>query len=624
MNIRDIAKICGVSTATVSKVLHNEGAISSETREKVLSVVKEYNYVPYSAVLKGTGPRMNIISVMLSDTGFEKELLYQIEREAFKNSYSVILCNISSKKEQQKYYHILENKGINGLITLCPAERNQDSIPSVSILGEEQSEESDMNAVIRYDIARMGYLAVKYLFDAKHKNIACFLKSGEKEIKAGYIDAYEEIFTKPKSEWIFQWDREKLDEMISVCIADEITAVICSDIEICSLVCDRFRFHGIRVPEQISMICIGNRGMAEYLSPQITSVELPISRMAEYAVGTLVSMMERQEPGHRFNMAVEPEVVERGSVLPFAGQKSGKIVVIGSMNADYYFISNDMIKRDSTIRIKNTMFFPGGEGANQAVGIGKLGGYASMIGCLGNDKDGKMILNGLTDAGVETEGVLITNSAATGKAYIVLDADGKEEVILQEGANNSLSGEYIRKCSNIFENAQFCLLSMEIPSEAILETAALCCEKGIKLIVKGPSTERISEEILSKIDYLIANEEEAGRIMPGDMPVEERADALIKKGIKNVIITTAYNKSYLKNEQYSRLFETEQFPAVDALGVTDAFISALTVELSKNQDIVQAMELATYAAGVSITRVGVQQSMIDQEGLERYKEHLSQ
>lgn len=72
-----------------------------------------------------------------------------------------------------------------------------------------------------------------------------------------------------------------------------------------------------------------------------------------------------------------------------------------------------------------------------------------MIGCLGNDKDGKMILNGLTDAGVETEGVLITNSAATGKAYIVLDADGKEEVILQEGANNSLSGEYIRKCSNV-------------------------------------------------------------------------------------------------------------------------------------------------------------------------------
>lgn len=167
---------------------------------------------------------------------------------------------------------------------------------------------------------------MKYLFDAKHKNIACFLKSGEKEIKAGYIDAYEEIFTKPKSEWIFQWDREKLDEMISVCIADEITAVICSDIEICSLVCDRFRFHGIRVPEQISMICIGNRGIAEYLSPQITSVELPISGMAEYAVGTLVSMMERQEPGHRFNMAVEPEVVDRGSVLPFAGQKSGKIL----------------------------------------------------------------------------------------------------------------------------------------------------------------------------------------------------------------------------------------------------------------------------------------------------------
>ena len=141
--------------------------------------------------------------------------------------------------------------------------------------------------------------------------------------------------------------------------------------------------------------------------------------------------------------------------------------------------------------------------------------------------------------------------------------------------------------------------------------------------MKAPATDELDKEILNKIDYLVASRQEAERIAPGKKTVEERAEKLFAQGVKNVIITVGYSKSYLKNDEIAQFFETEKFPAVDAIGVTDAFISAMTADLSKNHDIVHAVRLATYAAGVSVTRVGVQQSMIDKSGLERYEEHLS-
>ena len=121
MNIRDIAKLCGVSASTVSKVLHDDKTISEETRKKVLYVVKEYNYVPYSEVLKNAAPRMDMIAVVLDEEqSFYKELLYGIEDSAFDYGYNIVVCNIAEGEERRKkYLQILENKGISGMIISC-------------------------------------------------------------------------------------------------------------------------------------------------------------------------------------------------------------------------------------------------------------------------------------------------------------------------------------------------------------------------------------------------------------------------------------------------------------------------------------------------------------------------
>lgn len=627
MNIRDIAKLCGVSVSTVSKVLHDDKTISEETRKKVLGVIKEYNYVPYSGVLKNAAPRMNMIAVVMDEEqSFHKMLLYGIEDRAFDYGYSIVVCNVAEGEERrQKYLQILENKGINGMIFLGQEDIDGVKLPSVVVSGQASDTKEEKLALVHYDTEEMGYRAARYLLEQGHRRIACFLKPGEEDIKAGYRRAYEEIFTQPREEWIRELQGEMTEEAVIGCAGLGITAIICSDIEYCNVIYTGLGKCSISVPEQMSVLCIGESMLAKRLIPPVTTVELPVSQIACRAMEALNGMIESQEPGWLYHAEIEPEITERDSVENLSEKRlEEKIVVIGNMNMDCNVIVDNTRTRGGTLRVKRTMQFPGGDGANQAVGIGKLGGCAYMVGCLGNDREGRMIYDDLTEAGVRTNGVVFCPSETTGKAYITVGTGGKNTIIIDEGANQCLDEGHIREHEGIFEGAKFCLISMEIPETAVLAAIDMCRKKGVRMIVKPSAIEALEDEILEKIDYFVPNEEEAVRLVPGNMGIEERAEALYLKGIKNVIITLGEEGCYLKNSEYARFFETQKFPVVDVTGAADAFTSTLAVCLARKYDIVRALQLATYAADVSVTRFGVQQAMIDKDSLEAYQAHLDE
>ena len=142
MNIKDIAKLCGVSPSTVSKILHNKDSnISVETRKKVLEVIKEYQYVPYSKVINSAAPKTNMIGVLVSGYMYGgHEFLYAIEAAAAREGYSIILCNTQGEEDKlQKYCGVLENKGVDGIISVCQDVEllENGKIPKVQILGKK-------------------------------------------------------------------------------------------------------------------------------------------------------------------------------------------------------------------------------------------------------------------------------------------------------------------------------------------------------------------------------------------------------------------------------------------------------------------------------------------------------
>lgn len=628
MNIKDIANLCGVSPSTVSKILHNKDAdISVETRKKVLEIIKEYQYVPYSKVINSAAPKTNMIGVLLAENTYGvQDMLYSIEKAASKNGYGIMLCNTAQdEKKAEKYYQIFNNKGVDGIISICqdtePPEEMK--IPIVRIQNRER-EIKNAAADLYFDMKESGYLAVSYLLEMGHERIACLLEKDEEDIREGYRGAYKERFVSPDEEWIFMGTEEEIErEGIARCLKADVTAIVCSSAEMGNAVYEKVRERGDGIPNKMSVISTRDSALAEKIYPKLTAVHVPMDEIGARGVNVLIQMMEDRKSAHEFKEKISQHICERSSVsAPSGHERGGKIVVVGSMNMDCMIGVSRIPTVGETVKAGNIISLPGGKGANQAVGAGKLEGLVYMIGRLGNDSDGKTIYNSLVNSGVKTEGVVFDDSVSTGRAYVNVASGGDSTIVIYPGANAKLDCSQINQYERLLEGAAYCLLTSEIPEETVEYTIEKCREMKVPVILKPSSVERMKESLFQDVDYFIPNEKEAELLVPQASSVEERADIFIRKGVKNVIITLGQKGCYLKNAKYQGFVPTAGFHPVDSTGAADAFISALAVSLSEGNEIRQAISFASYAAGISSTRQGVQPAMVDRRELSLYQEEI--
>lgn len=630
MNIKDIAKICGVSPSTVSKILHKkDDDISIETRKKVLEIIKEYQYVPYSKVIKSAAPKTNIIGVVLSaETYGVQEILYSIEKTATENGYSIMICNTEGDNDRTvKYMKVLENKGVDGIIAICQGEDIFDSagVPVVCISDKMVPTGKRRSADIYFEMRDVGYLATSYLLKKGHYKIGGLLTESDQEIEEGYYRAYKESFISPRKEWIFRGTEEDIVNIgISKCLNNDITAVVCTNVEMGNAVYEKLRERGDMIPSKVSIISVRDSKLAEKIYPKMTTVSILTSEIGNSAADVLIQIIEGKTPVHECRKKIEAEIVKRDSVAaPINHRQGGKIVVVGSMNMDCIINVSNIPSDGETLKSRNIVLLPGGKGANQAVGAGKLEGLVYMIGCLGNDNDGKEIYNSLVNCGVKTDGVVFDDTIPTGKAYVNVAADGASTIVIFPGANEKLDCGQVRQFEHLLDDAKYCLLTLEISEETVEYTISKCKKKNVEVILKPAAVDKINENLFKNIDYFIPNEKEIKQLIPSDTTIEEKAEILIKKGVKNVIITLGHKGCYLRNEKYARYFPAADFHPVDTTGAADAFISSLAVCLSEGNDIIYAIGFATYAAGISITRQGVQPAMVDRVGLDIYREEIS-
>ena len=223
-------------------------------------------------------------------------------------------------------------------------------------------------------------------------------------------------------------------------------------------------------------------------------------------------------------------MMERNSIKKPAQEKQGEpIIVVGSMNLDVTIECSRTPVAGETQRADKVHIYSGGKGGNQAAGVGKLGGQAYMVGCLGNDVDGKQIYTELIENCVHMEGVFFDSMLPSGKAYISLDERGESAIVVYPGANKNLSINQIKRCGYLFEKSKYCLLSLEIPAPIVEYTIRHCKRNNTEVILKPSPTDEIKDELLSEITYLVPNEKELHTLVPGTESLEEKADILLRK-----------------------------------------------------------------------------------------------
>ncbi|HCA4166260.1 TPA: LacI family DNA-binding transcriptional regulator, partial [Listeria monocytogenes] len=200
-SIKDIAKLSGVSVATVSRVINDNGRFSEETREKVLAVIKETNYqMNFSA----KSLRMNksfSVGILVPDISnyFFSSVVQQIEAILFDQGYSTIICNTGRNLDKEMaYLNMLESKMVDGLIVISGADEfgfkytnAENGIPYVCI--DRQPKDKKDTIFISSNHYQGAFEATEALIHAGVKSPVIFMHSRQsssaKERLKGFQDA---------------------------------------------------------------------------------------------------------------------------------------------------------------------------------------------------------------------------------------------------------------------------------------------------------------------------------------------------------------------------------------------------------------------------------------------------
>ena len=121
ISIKQIAQLSGVSVATVSRVINNNGRFSEETRQRVLDTIKKYDYTTNMAAKSLRVSKSKTIGVIVPDINnlFFAELVLEIENFFFDEGYSVFICNTGQNETKEKeYFKSLDSKMVDGIICI--------------------------------------------------------------------------------------------------------------------------------------------------------------------------------------------------------------------------------------------------------------------------------------------------------------------------------------------------------------------------------------------------------------------------------------------------------------------------------------------------------------------------
>lgn len=289
-----------------------------------------------------------------------------------------------------------------------------------------------------------------------------------------------------------------------------------------------------------------------------------------------------------------------------------KIIVVGSANTDMV-VKIDKHPLPGETRLGGDFFMnAGGKGANQAVAAARLGGNVAFVAKVGNDIFGKQTLDGLTNEQIDTSHVFIDETAPSGTALIIVNAEGENSIVVASGANAKLSVEDVNSIVDLTDTA-FILIQLETPIETVTAVINAAKKNGTHVILNPAPAQPLTDAILDGLFLLVPNESEA-TILTGievsDVAFASKAaDAILQRGVSHVIITLGKQGAYFKSLYKEFVIPAPVVTAVDTTAAGDTFCGALIVAKTEGKDWEEAIQFAIAAASLSVTRMGAQASI---------------
>ena len=332
MNIRDIARLAGVGVSTVSRVINDHPDVKDETREKILRIIKESNYIPNNSARILKKNNTNNIGVLVKGVfnPFFAEMINIIGNRINEAGYTMILQqnDYATEDDVDNLIAFVKEKRLQGIICLGGnfLNINDESfqfldipvvLTSVNTLSKESK--SKFSSIGIYNVLA-AKASIQYLIDKGHRNIGILL--GEKNDVGisglrleGYRKALEEnnIHYSEENVFIGDYDYSGAYRVTKEIINNrkDITAIFSiSDIMAVGAaksVIDQ----GLQVGEDISIMGFDGMDISKYYNPGITTVKQPKKNMANNSIDLLLALLAKKED-HK-HIIFETKIIERES-----------------------------------------------------------------------------------------------------------------------------------------------------------------------------------------------------------------------------------------------------------------------------------------------------------------------
>lgn len=298
------------------------------------------------------------------------------------------------------------------------------------------------------------------------------------------------------------------------------------------------------------------------------------------------------------------------------------IAVLGSMNADYTVEAERIPLPGETVVGGPMRVLPGGKSANQAAAAARIGARVSMLGAVGDDSNGILLLDGLRDAGVDVSGVTHVPEPS-GTTLITVDPHGENTIVYSSGANGEVDAPYVRSVGGTLSSSAVAGLCLEAPMEAVRAAAAMAHEAGALVVLNdSPFRSDLPDDLVAATDVLLVNEHEMALLLGVPEPEDgdwRRADwvhiasLMNDHGFARSIVTLGSEGACVLDSQSpeglrSVWVDAVAVQAVDTTGCGDAFMGAVIAGLASGMELVESAHIATYVAAYAALGRGAQSS----------------
>lgn len=286
-----------------------------------------------------------------------------------------------------------------------------------------------------------------------------------------------------------------------------------------------------------------------------------------------------------------------------------RILCFGSLNIDYTYQVDHFVAKGETLASTSLRQFAGGKGLNQSVALSRAGAEVYHAGAIGGD--GGFLLEMLRQSGVDTRHVEVLSQTRTGHAIIQNDASGDNCILLYGGANQNISPTRMDAVLSHFGEGDVLLLQNEINGLAHLMRQAH--KQGMKIALNpSPMEKSVLRLPLQLVDLFLLNEVEAQQVAQaeGTGSQEDILSLLRKKYPKAAVVLTLGSRGAIYEDGEVRIDQRAyQVQTVDTTAAGDTFTGYFLGSRMRGESVEAAMELASRAAAISVTRRGAAPSI---------------